>query len=90
MNRGHRAAIRWLIPISFLAMALQICLPIVIVRAMASAFDPLDGVTLCHASSTDDGQNNNSDHAPTQHHHGVCPLCPNTASTHFALLSVAA
>jgi DUF2946 family protein len=78
--------VRWLFPVSILAIVLQICLPVVAVRAAAASFDPFDNLALCHAS--DDGRTGDDGRIPDQHHHNICPLCQVAPTPHVALLSV--
>ena len=88
MFTGRRTAIRRFLPAGLLAVALQICLPIVMFRVVVTSFDPLDQAAICHASTSNDSGIGDSGDIPNQHHHNVCPLCQISSTSHMALLSV--
>jgi len=73
-----------LLPLALLAIALQVLLPVLAVRAVAVAADPLGHVAICSAdpgTSAPDG----GDHEPGRHAH--CPLCQIAATAGATLVA---
>jgi len=77
---------RGLFPIAFLAIALQVLLPVAMIQRASAALDPLSHATLCLTSPADATA---PDGGAPSGHTGACPLCP-TAITQVVVLPVGA
>ncbi len=76
------------LPAFLLAIALQICLPIAMIRAGA-LFDPGNHATICVAASPDGGTTGDPG-VPEDHRHGAqCPLCQIATAVDPVTLSAA-
>jgi hypothetical protein len=65
-------------PIMFLAIALQVLLPVAMVRSFAATLDPFSHSTICSTEPTNSG-------GSAQHKHTLCPVCQFAAASDVAL-----
>ena len=86
MYAGRHGAARWLLRTGLLAVALQICLPVAMLRLVAARFDPLGHVALCLASASNDGASSDDGGIPSPRHGNICPVCQIAATPLLALL----
>ena len=62
---------RRLWPVALLAIALQVILPVAMIRAAVASFDPLGHATICVSDPAD----NPTQDGGAKHNH-ACPICP--------------
>lgn len=62
----------------FLAIVLQVLLPVAMVRSFAATLDPFSHSTICSTEPTDSG-------GPAQHKHTLCPVCQFAPESDIAL-----
>jgi hypothetical protein len=76
---------RRLWPVALLAVALQLVLPVAMLRAVAAGLDPLGSVMVCVADPAD--QPASGDGVPRHTH--ACPLCPAAPTDQVGLTQAA-
>lgn len=87
MQSMRRRMIGWLVPAYLLASTFQIMLPLIAIKAMAAAMDPLNHAEICQVAPSDSTTGGDTGNAPQAPHHCFCPICQVISSAPFALVA---